>query len=302
MSNGHKVDYGFFTKKLWREWAWKQARKRVIANGVNPKDAIVLFLPGEKCLDVPIAKKNKFQFHNMFAVERDRVTIKNLRKKGINVISADFAEVLQNWVGPPLIDVIMADYCCGLTRLTANLTGALYASPTTKKGTVAIVNLLRGHDPLISAWRKVITDDSKYLDYGMSADISKKNRTAFIKEKHRGRMFYSLYMSGWVTQFIEENNLSGKDGPAILKFYFGMSFLSLPKFKSYKSKHGNTMMDSVAFSLPFGGREIHAGLKDKDKRVLARKLSEQVMNGSCQSKIAAAKAIRTMRINKRKAS
>lgn len=147
MGNGATMDYGFGSKGNWRRWAWNQAKNRIKARGTQLKDSSCLYLPSQKDLDRKIAKQKGFNDCNLLAVEKNKKVVKILRKKGVNTIHGDFTDVLISWNGSTKIDSIMADFCFGYATPAVEFALFLFGSHGLRDdGTTIVVNLMRGRD------------------------------------------------------------------------------------------------------------------------------------------------------------
>lgn len=135
------TDYKNGQKNNWRRRAWNH-----IAS-LADKDAVVLYLPGERDLDRKEAVQRGFKDNNLIAVERDKSVAATLRKQGVNTINSDLLTVLQNWPNHTPIGVVIADLQCGFDPAVFDLVKAFALHPALYE-TTFLVNLQRGRDTL----------------------------------------------------------------------------------------------------------------------------------------------------------
>jgi len=261
-------------KKEWRKWMWNRIKERC---PVPPKKAIVLYLPGDDNADLKIAEQKGFQRKNMFGIERDPDIVAKLRSEKINVIQGDFVEVLQNWQAPPMIDVVMADFCCGLTESIYIFLHALINNDVLSVDGVMSINLMRGRDNFCKKLRSTF-----------------ENKDKKIKTKHRGELFFYLYSVHLINRLIINKMYdcgSIRQGNTKDILYENLKnnfsfYLDLAKenknisnaiFNTYKSPKG-MWMDSACFRVAF---QCKSKLRYPSRELTA--------------KIAAAKAHRTMK-------
>ena len=205
----------------------------------------------------------------MFAVERDPYIVKILRKQRLNVIEGDFNEVLLNWGVSPKLDIIMADFCCGITKTVQDFVYSCIFSDGIKfefkKQSCVILNLQRGRDPL-----------GKNL-----AALNKFDKLP-IHEKHRGAAFLRYYFLS-ISRVFRFKSIEQE-----IKFNSLLLRYLCFEFSTYKNIEKRTVMDSIAFNV-FNKCNI--------EKVITGKSIQIQKNIRVRQKIAAAKAIRTMRIS-----
>jgi hypothetical protein len=127
-------------KNHWRRTAWNR-----IADMASPRDALVLYLPGSKDLDRPEAVRRGFKPANLIAVERDPSICAALRSVGTTTICGNLNDVLTDWPVDRSINVVVADFQCGLGN-EAILLADIYANHPALANAVLLVNLQRGRD------------------------------------------------------------------------------------------------------------------------------------------------------------
>ncbi len=104
-----QVNYNNPRKNKWRSIIWKQLAKEATKN--KPAfDCKILYLAGEKSLDVKLARKYGFDPNKMIAVEMDSAVADSLRADQRFVVEGRLSEVVYNWDRCD-IDIIIADYC-----------------------------------------------------------------------------------------------------------------------------------------------------------------------------------------------
>lgn len=134
-------DYKFGSKNNWRRWCWNRISERMI----KPKpDCIVLYLAGAQDLDRPIAISHGFRAANLIAIERDGKSISMLREAGVLAINSDLESVCWSWA-EPAVEVLYADFCCGLTPKIVGLLAMLPFLPAFQDTTI-MINLLAGRE------------------------------------------------------------------------------------------------------------------------------------------------------------
>lgn len=251
-------NYKYGQKNNWRRWQWNRIEERL---KVRKKEAVVLYLAGKEDLDRAEAIRRGFNPTNLIACELENDAVKILRDKGVNVIHGDLIDVLIHWKNPK-IDIVIADFCCGLSKKTGQrffVDNAFWSSGT-NSNCVYSVTLLRGRDG----------DFKPHILYNFLNEYSVGPQQL---RKHRGFYAMTLTVVGILKAFLSKENYPADE------FEWWMKRLFDPSFFSYKTKNRHTIMDSVVFSTPC---ELGAPISARD------------MNYT--RKIAAAKAIRTLRL------
>jgi hypothetical protein len=273
-------NYKFGRKNNWRRWAWNQGKKRICC---KPKDAVVIYLPSRQNLDEDVALSKGFDRRNLFAVERDKDIVKALRKTRANVIASDLSKTVMVFGEEPKVDLIMADFCCGLTKTAQRFAKSLLLSRAIHSGgkrTVVVANFLRGRDENF----KFTNGDSIFEIFNRGVKL---NGLGSEYLKHRGAMFIYcvLFCFGWA--LLENYGVACDDAESfMIKYVKDIKANGKPLINTYKSENGS-VMDSISFSITRGiefTKPLDLGSED---------LKET------QRMVAAAKAHRTMRINKR---
>lgn len=289
MGNQSTKDYRFPEKHKWRQWSWRQIKKRLWERGIRTKDAKGLYLAAESDKDRDVAcRKNGFRPENLIAVEKEPATVKKLRAKKVVVIEGDIWDVLSQFSGNYL-HFANLDLCNGFSTSCMNsLEGSLYTGSIPEDHPICI-NLLAGRDK---------TD--------MLAHFKNKYRHMFDGPIGRCHMFLTqmlLHLS------IQQEKYAGKpmSDETRLATIFGMD----PIFYNYRSD--NKTMHSAVFNMPFTIGHHFKGLSRKELRgipgmafrednhqdpTLIKMFKKQQ---KYEKRVVAAKAIRTQRINGTKA-
>lgn len=135
------VDYKNKGKNQWRHRVWSSLRKTVIA----PDKTIVLYLPGETDLDSFMALRSGFKRANLIAVERDSRVAEELRAKHRTVICDDLLSVMKNWPSHTPVGVVIADLQCGLEDYADHIALVWTGLEAFRNGTL-LLNLQRGRE------------------------------------------------------------------------------------------------------------------------------------------------------------
>lgn len=229
-------------KTHWRRWIWNRIAERLT---IPPREAVVVGLFGGESLDVDVAISKGFNPDRMFNVEVDSGAAEASR---IRTIRGELSDVLIAWKSPPTIDVVVADYCGGMTSKAGF--GLVYAA--TKSGNlsrfpVLAVNLLRGReqpgDPL--------------------ADIRAALRAGSI---HRGVQFAGAYAAELLAAIANDPTEFASLSPAMVQ-----ACTEAAAFTSYRSDSGNQVFDSVVMA-PTHGIYIPPGnlVGDRSRALRAR--------------------------------
>lgn len=281
--NGTTKNYKFGTKNNWRRAVWNEIDKRLRETGRRPKDAIVLYLAGEQDLDRKVMLEHGFRPDNLLIIERDKDVAKKLRKEGKIVICADIRNALLAWGdNHPRVQILYADYCCGLEPKTLIIEKALIGKPSFNTS-IAMINFLRGRDASSNDLRAAMGRWSRsWLGAGEELD-----------KKHRGEQYvfsnamknFTLIKLGANPAFktsphYDENYFLGPKNQD--EFFDFLEIYGAYKRKLFSYKSGHLTMDSVVFQSPGVG---HVVWPDRPEIKKARR------------QIAAALAIRTMKLS-----
>jgi hypothetical protein len=288
------------------------------------KKEIILYLAGPEDLDRKIAIKKGVPEHNLIAVENDPKTVKILRGRGVNVIEGDLRKVVQNWSREKRLCAIVADFCCGIDKLSKDVFEVMRIKSTTVDAVLAI-NLQRGRDAISNNYRdlsdckehalgtqKPVLSKDGFINYKVTSceeldgkvknifmhvkkqamheilSYLSKNKSKKIPKKHRGVWYLHMVIVGWALSALCEDP-PWVDKPIMDRLLHLMPGQLRPKIFSYKSNH--VYMDSLIIQWPKGmslGEDSHP----ED----ARLFNSAPGNLAIQRKISAALAVRTRRI------
>lgn len=157
---------------------WNCATKNV--NSV--KDATVLYLPGSLDLDRPEAIRRGFKPANLIAIERDLDVAKHLRKKGVTTIVGTLNDVIKSWPINKPIDLIIADFQCGITDEVAEFIDLYTYHPALWQASI-VVNCMRGRDQKYTELSTSGFDWNQFFD--LDKYLNTKLSNAFKYEKSR---------------------------------------------------------------------------------------------------------------------
>ncbi len=149
--SGAVMNYDFGPKRHWRRWVWNR-----IAEKVDAKHSLCVYLAGANDYDRPVAIAKGFRGGNLVAVERDAVTRDLLRERGVLTIDADFISAVDAAALGRRVDVVLADLCCGLRWEAIEAALRWFCLPNLRNATFAF-NLMRGRDPETNEMRASIT-------------------------------------------------------------------------------------------------------------------------------------------------
>ncbi len=239
MSAGATKEYKFNTKNNWRRWNWNRIGDFFTVH--ERKSKTILYLAGESNLDAEIAAEKGFNPKRMIAIERDKHVTRALRDNGVTTINGDFFDVIRNW--DDYADVVIGDFCCGLSDTAIGRIGDLAFNPNISKAVLSF-NFLRGRDASTNEVR---------------AELNEWVKT---ETKHRGELFMSAFgrCVAWALEGeIVVQTTAGLEDKRNIGHHIGnivdrsgdviINDLMRPKSFSYKS--GALSFDSVVFRNPF---------------------------------------------------
>lgn len=214
------MNYQYGNKRNWRRWMWNRIADRT----EDRRNALVLFLAGEDAHDIAAAELKGFQRKNMIAVERDKATLQKLRDSGVLTIEGDLCDVLLSWPQTRSVDVVVADFCCGLEM---SILQALHQAPMMRPllNAAMAFNFLRGRDPSTNAIRSGLAGSG-------------------ISTKNRAETFYGMCMAGCLRDMPNVDERLAEAGALFDR-------LAEPAFSSYRSTAGHQFFDTVVFKAPF---------------------------------------------------
>lgn len=254
-SIGHEISYRSGQKNHWRRWVWNRITE-TLPKGIRPRDATVLYLPGEADLDWPEARRRGYQRENMIACERDPRVVRALRARGVTTISLSLALAMQAWPQGRPVHVVHADLCSGITSDLLLILQELFREPFANS--VASLNLLRGRDPI-------------------STNINNSPLAGMFPAqllKHRGCAALIIYgiMMG---QYMREDGATFDEAKQVI-----ISVAQSMSHNSYQQDHCVSVMDSIVFKSRMGFFRHSEALTPKARRArraLAAALAIQTM-------------------------
>jgi hypothetical protein len=212
------VNYKNGRKNNWRRWQWNEVADRVR----NRQEALVLYLPGDKNLDLPEAQRRGFQAWNMIAVEKDRALLRALRAAGQLTVQGDLFCVMGAWPHNIQISAVIADFTHGFYVERVSLFAKLLTHPAFVDA-VFSVNLLRG-----------MFDNADYLKQ-------------INRGKHRGELFALVALSAIAHHFANGSaEANAAYGRQILDAV-GVGGITINTYRS-----GTQTFDSAVFKNPIG--------------------------------------------------
>lgn len=298
-------DYDSTAKKQWRVWTWNRITKKL---KIPAKDAVGLYFAAAQDLDRPVAIRKGINPNNLIAVERDIDSVKALRKKKVNVINGDLCAAIRDWSDTkPSINFINADFTCGITNSVRAFLALIFASDWVSHNGVVAFNLLRGRDKgLTELHQSLFAENSIGSRIVMPKLLSKKKQN----EIHRGQR---LALAGLIhiginlSVNLRFRKIKGEDEAfrhrriydTVIKFVKNCS----PVFYSYKSANGRNVMDSCVFNIhKIGmytpGFDYNKHAEEQENDSIENMCNKDFNWPDIKMKVAAAKAIRTMRIER----
>jgi L-rhamnose mutarotase len=283
--------YKFGRKNNWRRQVWNEAVNRLKSMGKLISDCKCLYLPGSENLDGEVAVQKGFKPWNLYAVEINSERAAYLRSKKLNVICADFNDVINSCNNSLKFDFIFADFCGGITLHVRKLMFSLIFANSLQHHGVVCVNMLRGRDSEVR---------NKYRDCLFDLPI------------HRGMQFYRIF----IVTLQQINVWAHRDNGIIVsdadkknsckQWNKYTEAITKPKVFSYKSvlPKATLIMDSIIFNW---GTAINLSPVDDDKvwgcnnKVCESSRGDEDVKydisfkSDVMRKVSAAKAIHTMR-------
>lgn len=232
MSSLQRMDYNFSTKRHWRRWLWNRIAERCD----SPRNALVLFLAGERAADVEVAEAKGFRRANMIAVEKDASTLRKLRAASILTIEGDLVEVLQAWPEDRSIGVVLGDFCSGLERQALKALLSVVTHRPLHQTTFAF-NLLRGRDSSTNELRRLVRQ----------ADPSRPYLS-------RAEQLWLMWGTALGSKLFEDREYSQAQG----EWLEAWSQASRPAATWYRSTAGSQHFDAMVFR-----QDIRSWLKDQ---------------------------------------
>ena len=273
------MDYSYGSKKQWRRWCWNRAAERI----ADRKNALVLFLAGENAHDIEAAERKGFWRRNMIAIEKDPATVKKLRALGLLVIEGDLMKVLFCWPPERKIDLVFADFCCGLNYSVSRDVPRAYSLRSCMNA-VWIVNMLRGRDA-----------DSNDLRRSFSECFE-------MNTKHRGEVLFTAAATDVVFGAGQRPHPEHEADLQLASERIKVVFRNAqPETYSYRSTAGTQTFDTVIYS-----SWCHESMKSQLAKVCSELPTPRVADLSDRlrpqrRRVSAVLAHHTMRVNARSA-
>lgn len=249
------MNYDYGNKRQWRRWVWNRIAERC----ENRRDALVLFLAGEEAFDVDTALERGFRATNMVAVERDKRTVEQLRKKGVLTIEGDLVEVLKTWPMDRPVGVILADFCCALEESVHCAFADIDTNPSFWR-TVVAVNLQHGREQTGKAWRDFVYNARPSDEWSMHRGVQ-------LLGTHLAQVANRLHDAAHSWDWVYEAALNA----------------SRPAVQQYKSSSGKALyFDTAVYRVPVGHlvrpfSPFAENLKDKGVHMAQRRRTAAVL-------------------------
>lgn len=290
------------TKETWRNWQWNRIVE-LLCDGrkLGPagqrerlRDKTVLYLVGPNDEDRKCAIKRGFVSNNCIAVDIDESRTVEVRKNGGRAICGSLHQVVMGWKRDRKIDVVVADFCHGLTNDAIGLVNAFNASPAIGRHTVVSINLMRGRDAQCNHIRESVIDRMESLPSGPMRD------RCIRMAKDRGYLFvdrtiqWCLTVANTINKERFGRELTDQQERRIyLQVYAEMT----PHYYDYKSPESGHVFDSAVFRWPieYGSLMDDAALarmRATANRMLSSKSSKP---GRIKQRLAALHAVITMK-------
>lgn len=249
------VNYKNGPKNNWRRTAWNAIHEFT----PNPRDALVLYLPGESNLDRDVALRHGFLEGNLVAIERRAKVASSVRDRfKQTVIQAELYDVLHSWPEQHRVGVLFADLVSGFDT-DAWRTLAVWISSNAFKHSTLALNVMRGRES--SSVAKVFLREP-CLKLMARFDLAPKHRASAVMQ--------ALYALTVICYFNAQ-----PDAVEPMHRYYAWKFL-----QGYKSESGQVFDTTVIKCKGLLPRGSHAS--EADVELL--------------KSIRAAMAVRTMRL------
>jgi len=270
------MNYRFGNKAQWRRTVWNEIARRV----PDRKNAVVLYLAGPENYDKAEAVRRGFDSRNLIAVERNISIATKLRKEGQLCVVGDFGEVLLNWPVQLPISVAFADvqHNCEWEKVQPYYLAYFFG--TNVKGSVLVVNLLRGREQnTLDNMLNRDKVDQKVYDVMVRAGVIVPSKYLAGPEdigKHRGMLF-----SGLVISNAGEDTAIAEGKPDLIQKYQDSLAIEIlkwkPKYLSYKSSSGQTFDTAIYGPSMYNGKGFVCPLDSRLQRQIAAVLAHRTM-------------------------
>lgn len=239
---------------------------------VKPEAALVLYLVGPDDIDRQIALKKGFQNHNLIGVDIKRSNIKTARAHGGLSIACNALDLLKSWTGSPF-DAVYLDTCS-----SAEIIEQL--DPIRMRGihsdTILALNVQRGRE------RSISTRHNLMIWQAMGCST---HRAEFISQYWRTKIMATIIIAMHCKGMIELTQLHRSP----LFWAEASTKIDLKEFanvinekmdpRGYSYRSNKVYMDGIVF-----------------RSVLGNIMQPQDVDVRLLKKIAALKAVRTMKI------
>jgi|GEM_PF-6290577 len=267
--SGDSFDYAYGQKKVWRKWCWNRVCEKL---GPHRKDKTVLYLAGSGDYDRREALQRGFKNNNLIAIDLSNKNISHVRRSGGLGVQEDLYNVLMVWPHDWRIDVLIADFCQGLSDCSAQLIHGIFNCPAIDNKTILWINMMRGRDAKSNEDRKKWAEILLRWSWSMTGNV-----------KHRGELWFWI-MYGEATRRLAEQWGQEKAEKYVHKYTNALVNHCQPQFTSYRSE-SNQFFDTIIYRNPFR-LDTSTGNHHEYKRY-----KELI---AAKHKISALRAIRTM--------
>jgi hypothetical protein len=288
---------------------WRRTQHNRIVNHLrkHPSECVVVYLAGEDDLDRKELLNRKFKPDNLIAVNRSQTIVQKLRNRGVLAIQGELTQVLASWKSKPRIDVLIADFNCGLERNILRFLRTLFHYECFSETFVLAINLRRGQektdiklDQRLDQLQIVVRNEITEPGLNFSLDLLHRGHACLLR-LHRNAGAAEYFSKHKARQdpkkdakdFIEWEKNQGSTRS--LKWFIECTE---PEFYSYKNP-AKKVYDSLVLRLP--SRSFPGWLgNEKDNKYM--KTIDLSAESDMARQIAAVKAHRTRRFNPGKRS
>jgi hypothetical protein len=272
--------YSSLPKFHWRNWMWNRLRERIKCHRKR-KDSTILYLVGPDDYDRQVAIDKGFTANNLIAVDINQDCVDSVRKNKGLAIQGDICDVIAYWPEDPPINIVCADFTCGLTDKVMELFNcAMILSRGIRFGqTQLCVNLQRGRDNESNDLRTFIRGlTPEIADFPVLANI-------YTDPLHRGKQFFAHFTECCM------RSMKGIRPKMYLLTFINQT---QPIFNSYRQDRTKPFMDSVIFTFPQG----YCCNFEESVRLYKEYRTDYNIppDHNITQRIAALKAIRTMKL------
>lgn len=263
-------NYKTGTKNNWRHQCWNEISRRV----KNKRNATVLYLAAEQDLDRSVAIRRGFQANNLIAVDMRQSVVDQLRDKSKIAVQGRIEHIACAWAD---VDVVYADFCCGLTKDAMRSIEMMCMLPFIKNECVFLFNFMRGREA---------GEAGEWIRLNQSVIESGGFRSRFVKNTKNRAMLAVQLMSSYISLLDSKGNNCNvaanrehKYNSEIELEHFLLNGMTVgdyqilensnPSFVTYKSSAGSLYFDTVIMGKPLR-YENSAGFSEAEKNILIR--------------------------------